>query len=310
MMFENLKDKIINVQHDLTSSLRNLTVGDPKNFKTYVRGKKGVSLNSGADLLHYYKTQWEELHRISEENAQSAEDVACFISDLNKFCRQEQDLMKQFNYQLSLAPGLHSSVMNLMGRIGELQGLFEEVESSLLNLENVLETQTLQEKQLDHRFQLALYKEKKLAAFEELKVKLAQEHSKKVQEFEMRQQQVLKERQEAFREAFEEEMQHYKIHGRVERLSNTGNVGHSLGLEDVELENNDVDQSALDAFLAEELSTGNKDEQEKDINELDTDKDGPDIDRDELDADRNNLETVKKNLDERNKSHDKQSVTS
>ncbi|XP_022248465.1 dysbindin-like isoform X2 [Limulus polyphemus] len=288
MMFENLKDKIINVQHDLTSSLRNLTVGDPKNFKTHVRGKKGASLNAGADLLHYYKSQWEELHRTSEENAEAAEDVAYRISDLNKFCRQEQDLMKQFNYQLSLAPGLHSSVMNLMGRIGELQGLFEEVESSLLNLENVLETQALQEKQLDHRFQLALYKEKKLAAFEELKVKLAQEHSKKVQEFEMRQQKVLKERQEAFREAFEEEMQHYKIHGRVERLSSTGSAGHPFGLEDVELENNEVDQSALDAFLAEELSPGSKDE-------LDTDKD--------------ELDTVKDDLDKRNKDHDNQTVT-
>ncbi|XP_022248466.1 dysbindin-like isoform X3 [Limulus polyphemus] len=246
MMFENLKDKIINVQHDLTSSLRNLTVGDPKNFKTHVRGKKGASLNAGADLLHYYKSQWEELHRTSEENAEAAEDVAYRISDLNKFCRQEQDLMKQFNYQLSLAPGLHSSVMNLMGRIGELQGLFEEVESSLLNLENVLETQALQEKQLDHRFQLALYKEKKLAAFEELKVKLAQEHSKKVQEFEMRQQKVLKERQEAFREAFEEEMQHYKIHGRVE---------NELDTDKDEL---DTDKDELDT-VKDDLDKRNKD---------------------------------------------------
>lgn len=52
---------------------------------------------------------------------------------------------------------------------GELEGLFEEVEDALVNLEDVIEIQELQERQLDHRFQLAMYKEKKLADFEDMK---------------------------------------------------------------------------------------------------------------------------------------------
>jgi ribosomal protein L29 len=36
-------------------------------------------------------------------------------------------------------------------------------------LENLVETQALREEQLDHRFQLAMYKEKKLAEFEDFR---------------------------------------------------------------------------------------------------------------------------------------------
>lgn len=46
---------------------------------------------------------------------------------------------------------------------GSLQELFEEVETSLTNLEDLNEILDLQSRQLDHRFQLALYKEKKLS---------------------------------------------------------------------------------------------------------------------------------------------------
>lgn len=52
---------------------------------------------------------------------------------------------------------------------GELEGMFEEVELRLVSLEDVIETQALQEKQLDERFKLALYGEKKKGHFESLK---------------------------------------------------------------------------------------------------------------------------------------------
>jgi hypothetical protein len=49
---------------------------------------------------------------------------------------------------------------------GALQGLYEDVEGALFQLEDMVETQDLQERQLDHRFQFALYKEKKLSELE------------------------------------------------------------------------------------------------------------------------------------------------
>lgn len=50
-----------------------------------------------------------------------------------------------------------------------VQCAFEETEAALLMLEDMVETQELREKQLDHRFQLALYQEKRASELQDLK---------------------------------------------------------------------------------------------------------------------------------------------
>lgn len=52
---------------------------------------------------------------------------------------------------------------------GSLEEAFEDVEAALYRLEDLNETLELQNKQLDHRFQLALYKEKKLAELDSVR---------------------------------------------------------------------------------------------------------------------------------------------
>ena len=47
--------------------------------------------------------------------------------------------------------------------LGSLQEMFEEVENAIFEVQNLQEILDLQSSQLDHRFQLALYKEKKLS---------------------------------------------------------------------------------------------------------------------------------------------------
>jgi hypothetical protein len=61
---------------------------------------------------------------------------------------------------------LRAIVSIIISSAGALQELFEDVEGALFQLEDMVETQDLQERQLDHRFQFALYKEKKLAELE------------------------------------------------------------------------------------------------------------------------------------------------
>ncbi|XP_023224973.1 dysbindin-like [Centruroides sculpturatus] len=250
-MLENLRDKIINVQQDLSASLRSLTTGESSSFRSNrTLNYRNCNLNAGADLLHHYQCKWEDLHNIAEENAKTAENIDKLIGDVHKYSEEKLNAIQQLNSQLSLLPKLHNSIQALMTKIGELEGLFEEVESSILYLEDMIETQELQEKQLDYRFQLALFQKKKLAEYEQTKVKLAGEHAYKVLEFEQKQQSVLQERQEAFREAFEEEMNHYKAHGRIERISSCSS-GSGVLLSDINLEN---DRTDLDAFLAEEAT--------------------------------------------------------
>ncbi|GFT95826.1 dysbindin [Trichonephila clavipes] len=250
-MLENLRDKILNVQYDLSASIRNLATGDAQLSRAKRHNFKGVSPNAGANLLHYYQQQWEELHENDATNAKKAEEVDALIGNLHSYCVEHLSVIKQLNMQLAALPQLQTGIMDLMGKIGELEGLFEEVEDALINLEDVIEIQELQERQLDHRFQLAMYKEKKLADFEDMKAKLGEEHASRVLEYEKKQEVILKERQHTFQEAFEEEVQQYKKHGLKnlrQRVSSTSSA-NSVSLEDIDLEE---DASALDEFLGNE----------------------------------------------------------
>jgi hypothetical protein len=50
-----------------------------------------------------------------------------------------------------------------------VQCAFDETEEALLLLEDMIETQELREKELEHRFQLALYQERRAAELDDLK---------------------------------------------------------------------------------------------------------------------------------------------
>lgn len=140
---------------------------------------------------------------------------------------------------LTRIPEVIHSVNELSERIVMLEGLFDAVEKALLQLEDLVETRELQDRELDHRFQLALYKEKKLSMLENVRggctvfgyfpkstaskneisdkfcfnlfaVSLAEEHAEKVRRHELRQERIMKERQEAFENQFKQDLKIYK----------------------------------------------------------------------------------------------------
>ena len=55
-----------------------------------------------------------------------------------------------------------------MGSLGDLESLFGDVEISLLGLEDTIDAREMQEKQLDQRFQVAMYQERRKAEFNDL----------------------------------------------------------------------------------------------------------------------------------------------
>nr|CAD7460819.1 unnamed protein product [Timema tahoe] len=151
----------------LRESLRGLSVGDqpPRDQAAGLP----VKLSAGADLLHKYQTEWSELHKQAEENAHQAQVVDSVIARLHHTCEKQSLEIVRISTALANLPQLIDSVQLLMDQIASLQGLFEEVETGVLRLEDMIEIQELQEKQLEHRFQFALYKEKKLSELESLK---------------------------------------------------------------------------------------------------------------------------------------------
>nr|CAD7200358.1 unnamed protein product [Timema douglasi] len=151
----------------LRESLRGLSVGDQPP-REQAAGLP-VKLSAGADLLHKYQTEWSEIHKQSEENAHQAQVVDSMIARLHHTCEKQSLEIVRMSTALANLPQLIDSVQLLMDQIASLQGLFEEVETGVLRLEDMIEIQELQEKQLEHRFQFALYKEKKLSELESLK---------------------------------------------------------------------------------------------------------------------------------------------
>ena len=69
------------------------------------------------------------------------------------------------------------SLLNLFA--GCMESLLGDVEISLLALEDTIDAREMQEKQLEQRFQLAMYQERRKAEFNELATRLQNDFEKK-----------------------------------------------------------------------------------------------------------------------------------
>ncbi|XP_017798963.1 PREDICTED: dysbindin protein homolog [Habropoda laboriosa] len=241
-MFGTLRNKFQMVQEGISASIRGLTVAEnPKPKKS--SNTRNVNYNAGADILHRFQLQWNELHELAEENTEKAQEADKLIGTIYEKLEQEWKNVTCLNTTLAYIPKINNAIQDLMDQIGTLQEMFEEVESAIYRLEDLNEMLELQSRQLDHRFQLALYKEKKLAELNIIKAKLANEHIDRVSKYELKQQKIMKERQETFEEVFKEEIKEYKETGSISKLA-VSQEGPSL--DEIVL---DVDSTIFDKFL-------------------------------------------------------------
>lgn len=241
-MFGTLRNKFQTVQEGISASIRGLTaVETPKQKKSI--NIRNVNYNAGADVLHRFQLQWNELHELAEENAGKAQEADKLVGNIHEKLEQEWNNITSLNSSLAYIPKINSAIQDLMDQIGTLQEMFEEVEGALYRLEDLNEMLELQNRELDHRFQLALYKEKKLAELNIVKAKLANEHIDRVSSYEQKQQKVMKERRETFDQVFKEELREYKATGSISKLPVT-QQGPSL--DEIVL---DVDSTIFDEFL-------------------------------------------------------------
>lgn len=241
-MFGTLRNKFQTVQEGISASIRGLTVIENPKQKKCIKTRH-VNLDAGADLLHHFQLQWNELHELAEENAMKAQQVDTLVTNIYQKLEHEWDSITCLNNTLAIIPKINNGIQNLMDQIGTLEEMFEEVEGALYQLEDLNEMLDLQSRQLDHRFQLALYKEKKLSELNSVKAKLANEHIERVSKHEQKQQLMLKERQETFEEVFKGELEAYKATGCIPKISTT-QEGPSL--DEIVL---DVDSKMFDEFL-------------------------------------------------------------
>lgn len=121
-----------------------------------------IPLNSGADILTHFQKEWVELHEINEENAKNANSLAQTINNLHKKVSKDYSNVIKINQLLNTPPLLNKTIDVCFKQIKDLQKSFENTEKGLLDLEDAIERLELEKGKIEHKYQLALYKEKKL----------------------------------------------------------------------------------------------------------------------------------------------------
>lgn len=101
-----------------------------------------------------------------------AQEVDEQIGKLHKRLLKRSRDIGQTGIILTRLPEVIHAVGELSERIASLEVLFDSVENALIQFEDLVEIRELQDRQLDHRFQLALYKEKKLSMLQSFRSKL------------------------------------------------------------------------------------------------------------------------------------------
>lgn len=243
----------MNIIGTLRLGLKTFTSRDSSNETTIHDSKTSFNLDAGADLLQRYQLIWKELHENTEQNARRAEEVDVLINNLFVEYDRKNEVLGKLHESVKSLPLILSELQSLTDVLATLDEEYDHVESALIQLENICEKQELQNAKLVDSQKLAAYRNRKMDDLEKLKVQLAKDHMKSVQKLEKHKQKELKERQETFQSAFDQDIDFYRTHGRLERLSvSSSDSGKKADLGDIVV---DTDQHALDDFLQEEDTT-------------------------------------------------------
>ena len=147
---------------------------------------------------------------------------------------------------VSSLPAVNSQVQQVMLTLGHLENLFMEVEVALLALEDTIDAREAQEKQLEQRFQMAIYQERRRQEIEELESRLEIQYQKRMKEKELSENIEKKERQAVYQAKFEEDMSRFSQTGRLEVPPSRPS---DVSLESIDL---DADDQNLELFLKED----------------------------------------------------------
>ena len=130
--------------------------------------------------------------------------------------------------------------------LGKLENLVVEVEVALLALEDTIDAREAQEKQLEQRFQIAIYQERRKQELEELEARLENQYQRRMKERMLKEDAWKRERQAVFQAKFEEDLSTFNHTGRLQvPLIRPSDVS----LESIDL---DADDHNLESFLKED----------------------------------------------------------
>ncbi|KAK6174612.1 hypothetical protein SNE40_017852 [Patella caerulea] len=252
-VLKGLKGTIKGVQQDIVDGLKALT-----SFETHPKSETlkrlrgdGICLDAGADLLQRYHLSWIEIDSFTKQSAKKAEIIDKEIFTVFKKWEKEAEVMRNLEDSIKELPELLQVIEQLTEKLVVLKNDFTRVEEAMERLEDVCDEEEIQKQITLHNKQLLQYKQQKQQDAERVKVELARNHARRMQELEKNRNEKLQERHEAFDEAFSSDLSFYKQHGRTEKLS-LPEISKVSSLSDINIEQDD---GALDDFLASQTTT-------------------------------------------------------
>ncbi|XP_067913855.1 dysbindin-like isoform X2 [Heterodontus francisci] len=255
-MFENLKERLLSAQQDLSTGFKTLSDKSKDVKLKKPRSTDGLpKFAAGAELLSRYENTWAALHKRAVECAKVGEAVDGKVVVLSADWEKKRNHLIELQEQLQQIPALLIGLDTLTSRLAQLEADFEELEGHLLHLEDICEQCELERYKQLQILQLENYKKQKRKKIEALKAELDGEHAQKVRDMENTQQLKLKERQKFFEEAFQQDLEQYLSTGYLQIAHRREPIGSMSSMEvNVDmLEQMDLmdvsDQEALDVFL-------------------------------------------------------------
>jgi hypothetical protein len=248
-VLKSVKNRFQTVQDDLKASFKTLTSSNTKTNPGKILEKahatKVVNYDAGAGLLDRFQNYWAEIHQQSEENAKCAKAVDKELANLLLFEEQKSLKFQQLSVELSHVQFISQDIQNLHGSLAALEVSFRKLESDLEELDDICEEVEFQRNCKMHREQLKYWEDGRVKEMRELRVRMSQEHVKKVQACEAKEREELRLKQEAFEEAFMSDMDQYRKLGKIER--SLSSCSSQLDVADIELDADNV--AELDEFL-------------------------------------------------------------
>ncbi|RVE51804.1 hypothetical protein evm_003607 [Chilo suppressalis] len=248
-MLGNLKEFISVVQDGLASNSNiRQTLQEVQKIKNIFKDKQKVpsedhvNYGAGGALLEKYQEDWRELHENADKNARAADEVDRLILELHNTTKAKLQSANELSQCLSHLPSLTATVAQCMDSLKNVQTLLKTVEDDLVQFEDIIERSKMESWKLDHQYQLTLYKEKKMAALENIRSELVKKNTEQSYEKEKQHLAELQVRRDNSSLAFQHDMAKFLTSGSVP----LGTSSPKTTLEQVQL---DEDQTDLEKFL-------------------------------------------------------------
>lgn len=100
-------------------SIRGLAVSEVPKSKASNSSK--VNYDAGADVLHHFQMQWNQLHELAEDNAGKAQCVDALVTVVYEKLEREWNSIICLNTTLASIPKINNAIQNLMDQIGKGQ---------------------------------------------------------------------------------------------------------------------------------------------------------------------------------------------